>query len=244
MKSATKAASLRAAKAAVRQREAIVLIQNYVEWVAARPSPHYVFRGQCARWPLVPAVGRNSRRYKPEREKQLLSEFKRNAPPYLDSRVISSDWEWLSIAQHHGLPTRLLDWTTNAMVAAYFANQIAQQNDEAGEVFAVTPSKYPAVEIVPHATDDPFSLTEISFIYPPALAARIASQRGLFSVHPSPTEAFKVDDRDRFSFPVDLKVDAMKLLHRLGVDEHLLMGGLDGLAATLKWRFLKGMVFA
>ena len=53
-----------------------------------------------------------------------------------------------------------------------------------------------------------------------------------------------VDDRDRFAFPVDLKVDTMKLLHRLGVDEHLLMGGLDGLAATFKWRFLKGMVFA
>jgi hypothetical protein len=129
------------------------------------------------------------------------------------------------------------------MVAAFFANQIDPKASEDGEVFAVTPSVYPAVEIKHYGVGDPFSLGEIGFIYPPALAARIASQRGLFSVHPSPTVAFEVDDSDRFSFPADLKVDTMKLLHRLGVDEHLLMGGLDGLAATLKWRFLKGMIF-
>ena len=196
MKSITRATNARAARSAARRKDAIQLVQSYIEWVAMRPSPRYVFRGQSGQWPLVPLIGRDATRYKPEREKQLLGEFKRNAPPYLESRAIVSDWQWLSIAQHHGLPTRLLDWTTNAMVAAYFANQIDQKNSEDGEVFAVTPNAYPTVEIGHTLADDPFLLNEIGFVYPPALAARIASQRGLFSVHPSPTLAFDVGVRD------------------------------------------------
>lgn len=198
----------RAAEA--RRRRAVELVQSYVAWVAERPSPRYVFRGQSAPRPLIPTIGRNAARYKPEKERQLLSEFKRNAVPFLEGRSVNSDWEWLSIAQHHGLPTRLLDWSTNAMVAAYFANQSLPTDGKYGVVFAVRPSQYVVVELVSGGEDDPFSLGDIGFIFPPALAARIASQRGMFSVHPSPTTPLDVDKADQFRFPTELKVDTMR----------------------------------
>lgn len=53
----------------------------------------------------------------PER---MLDDFKRRALPFVDM-VPRNDFEWLFLMQHHGVPTRLLDWTTNALVALYFA---------------------------------------------------------------------------------------------------------------------------
>ncbi len=53
----------------------------------------------------------------PER---LLNEFKRRAVHLVDERP-QNDFEWLFIMQHYGVKTRLLDWTTNALVALYFA---------------------------------------------------------------------------------------------------------------------------
>ena len=101
------------------------------------PEPIW-YRGQAnVAWSLLPSLSRGGGI---EAEFSLFKRFKQNALPFVQHRP-QSEWEWLFVMQHHGLPTRLLDWTESPLVALYFivSDVDVETRDKAGALWALLP---------------------------------------------------------------------------------------------------------
>jgi len=70
---------------------------------------------------------------------QLENHLLRNFSKYAHQNVVEHDsiWHWLSVAQHHGLPTRLMDWTYSPYIATHFATENIEKFDIDGVIWAV-----------------------------------------------------------------------------------------------------------
>ena len=115
-------------------------------------SKAYCFRGQSdASWGLIPSIYRPLIGATPEisgedgqdigqRERDLYREFERLARNHMK---LDSAWERVCVAQHFGCSTRLLDWTRNALVAAYFALLGPSSNKASSAVWCLALTSYP-----------------------------------------------------------------------------------------------------
>ncbi|MRS03750.1 FRG domain-containing protein [bacterium] len=192
-----------------------------------------IYRGvRSVEYELNPKIGRYKLLHTDDRrseELRILRLFKEQSIPYLDV-VPTSDWDWLAIGQHHGLPTRLLDWTRNPLVAAYFA--VENAHDEDSVIYAFHSNKYINTE----KHKDPYDVSKVGRFIPRHVTQRITAQTGLFTIHPEPEADFRKDKRiQRLIIRQKIRKNLKDTLYKYGVHRASLFPSLDGLSRHIEW---------
>ena len=196
-------------------------------------------------------------------ELAMLRNFRKYAVEQAPAAV-DSIWQWLAVAQHHDLPTRLIDWSYSPLVALHFATSTPADYGNDGVVWcidfvranALLPRRLRA--ILDEEGSDTFTVDMLGgfgslrdfdalagkpfllFLEPPALDARILNQAALFSLMPSPSASLHewVDEHPdlvrRVVVPAELKWEVRDKLDQANISERTLFPGLDGLSRSLE----------
>ena len=172
-------------------------------------------------------------------ERVLIREFQKRARPYIDRlpRDSNWDWEWLALAQHHFLPTRLLDWTERPGTALFFAvekKSLPEKENKDGCVWAILAPRH----VKEQAGTKPETVEGVRLYRPPHIAPRIAMQQGCFTVHPGNYMSGPMDwikgPKIKFIIRSENKERIRTGLYAAGVNRAALFPDLDGLAKHLK----------
>jgi len=254
-------------------RRPVASVSEFIEIVnkLASGSSHgklAAFRGQTdATWPLLPAIVRRpfdatkSVCLNPDRavdksaEQGLFLVFRGHAYSHFPQWVwLGNDaeiaWKQIIIAQHYRLPTRLLDWSTNPLVALFFlleGNPGKCRHRQPCECRGKTGAHHGAVFVL--LKQDTFSAASLAkenaqpplykgrhdpgLIRPPDIDRRIAAQGSLFSIGSRPTEPIQPNE----IIPIDeeSREPLLRQLDTLGINRRTLFPDLEGISDYLKW---------
>jgi len=239
-------------------------VQTHIENLKSSGCDMPFFRGHSQKsWKLLPGLGRQ----KPEDYKKqniesiLYYDFISLGGSLLGKNADS--WDILFAMQHHGLPTRLLDWSTTFSAALYFALKpylsrrslpSADLSSCAACVWILDPFELNRKAISGPAVLNPYTDLDGTYqenfiegskkfgakvlaINPPQHSPRQSAQRSVFTLHSEifqPLEELDCSSLRRFDLPAESLQDGLSFLSLAGINEFSIFPDLDGLSRHLR----------
>jgi hypothetical protein len=172
----------------------------------------------------------------------MFDDFVRQAVPLSEFKP-ETKWDWLSLAQHHGMATRLLDWSLNPLAAVWFA--INKPSNTNAVVWVLVPEKEDFLD--PIADTEPFEIKRTRVFRPKHISRRIAAQMGWFTAHWCNPKTDKYAALDKIK-TYEGRLDRIKIelkdfeyirseLDICGVNASTMFPDVDGLARHVEWRY-------
>jgi len=202
---------------------------------------NFLFRGQNTDKPLLPRIARKN----PEEdtiklEKSMLSELRRIGGSHFDTSI--DDWDLLVYAQHYGMATRLLDWTSNPLVGLWFA---CSDLDESNSSFLYRLIVAKSLMLNKTSVRSPFSAGLTRIVKPKLNNSRIIGQSGWFTAHiySSPLNQFVPLEKNskmtnqilQIEIPGSSKEELLNKCNMFGVNYQTIFPDIEGICRHINW---------
>lgn len=205
-----------------------------------------IYRGQGKDYSLLPGIARAN----PVNDltaKELLVQQEIRRLMASDQQIPDTDWGLTTYSQHYGMPTRLLDWSHNPLVAIWFAIQSAMR-EKSPMAYVYLLRRIPAIVLPNLASQKIHSIEQVWVINPPFNNPRIAAQAGCFTAHPYSQRANRyvavADDPACATVLMKTCIQStsfdcfVRELDILGVNSNAIYADFTGLCDYLKWKHL------
>jgi hypothetical protein len=220
---------------------------EFLEKINETQYKGWAFRGQSnSEWRLISTLGRYlndfvAKEYWLEQEERIKRIFQRKATLFLNHIPEPSDtFQWLALMQHHGAPTRLLDFTWSPYVAAFFA---LERTTTQAAVWAINPKKIVYINRKTFLEKLPGNVIGIG--EPFVMNSRLVAQSGTFISTKQATRPiedivnaydYPEDTLVKFELPADLvRPVGMRELFMMNITQATLFPDLDGLARSMAY---------
>jgi len=200
-----------------------------------------LFRGQPEKGNLLPSIARSDpSKNTINKEMDLLEQLKLMGANHLNG-IDQNDWDLLVLAQHFGLKTRLLDWTSNPLTAMWFACTDKSE----GDVYVYSLEANTLLSKQAYKTSV-FQQGKTIAFQPKLNNHRIISQHGYFTAHRYSKGSNKFVSLEKnpkikkllveYSIPEKSRPGIIESLDMYGINSKTLFPDLEGLCRHLNWK--------